>query len=209
MPRIIVEGLNAVGKSTLCKNLKFFLEENKNSVIVRHGLDESFSCLRKNTYSRWNSLSSMLYYIASNIEVMNEKKNVDYLIYDRSFLSTLTMFMSRDNNWDMGVDFLKLLIKNGYIDKEDIIIILEASDSTRKKRILSKSDPAALNADLKELGFENKKEEAYRFLTIKLEHDHSILTLNNDSLSEQQNLITVLSFLKTKSILDESSFIGL
>lgn len=133
MQRIIVEGLNAVGKSTLCKNLKIFLEKNKNSVIVRHGLDESFSYLRKNTYSKWNSLSSMLYYMASNIEVMSEKKNVDYLIYDRSFLSTLTMFMSRDINWDMGVDFLRLLIKNSYIDKEDIIVILEAIVREKKE----------------------------------------------------------------------------
>lgn len=208
MARIIVEGLNAVGKTTLCNNLKSFLKKHKQNTVVKHGMHVSFSVLRENAYNSWNPFSSMLYYLASNVETMDEKEYFDHIIYDRSFLSTLTMFMSRDANWNTGVDFLNLLIENNYLQKDDIIILLKASEKTRKKRILSKTDTLAREADIKEFGYEKNKDDAYDFLIKNLKDYNNLFVLKNDFLTERETLIAVLSFLKMKGAIEESAFTG-
>jgi thymidylate kinase len=164
----IIEGGNSTGKSTLIDGLK----DKFDNLTTVYSIPNEYNKLRINTYSKWSDKASLFYYLSANLETI-DKINSNFIVFDRSILSTFSIYLSRINQskWNeilpLFHEFINLMPN---INK---IYLLTANENIRLSRINEKSG-ADKEADLKEVEFEKIKDEARIFL------------LNNSHLNYQE-----------------------
>ena len=154
----IIEGGNSTGKSTLINGLK----DKFDDLTTVYSIPNEYNELRINTYNKWSDKASLFYYLSANLETI-DKINSNFIIFDRSILSTFSIYLSRINQtkWSdilpLFHEFINLMPK---INK---IYLLTANENVRLTRINEKSG-ADREADLKEIEFEKIKDKARIFL---------------------------------------------
>ncbi|MFA7047617.1 MAG: deoxynucleoside kinase [Bacteroidales bacterium] len=157
----IIEGGNSTGKTTLIHGL----QEQFDDLSTVYSIPNEYNKLRQNTYNTWSDKASLLFYLSANLEMIY-KLDSNFTIFDRSIISTFSIYLSRidEKGWNNI-----LLLYNEFINlmpKIDKIYLLTANEDVRLKRINEKSGQDKEN-DLKELEFEKIKDKARIFL---LEH---------------------------------------
>ena len=179
----IVEGGNATGKSTLIDGLLGKIKK----LTALYSIPEEYNSLRKYTYDKWSDKASLYFYLSANIELFDKLKG-DFVVFDRSIISTFSIYLSRipEEEW-IGIlplykDFLCLLPT---ISK---VFLLIANDSTRKKRIDEKSGNDKI-ADLKELKYEKIKDKARLFLLKNSEVTYYKIDTSNLTKENVLNLV--------------------
>ncbi len=154
----IIEGGNATGKSTLIDGLK---QEFTNLETI-YSIPKEFNELRNNTYSKWSDKASLFYYLSANLETIDKLKS-DFIVFDRSILSTFSIYLSRidEKEWGNIIPLYQELIS--LMPPIYKVYLLTANEEVRLKRINEK-DGIDKESDLKEIRFEKIKDKARLFL---------------------------------------------
>lgn len=153
---IAIEGIDGAGKTTLCKLL---VGELKNSILIEEPSENEIGKFIKNSLQNkknymLNPFVSTLLFFADRIflteKIRELKRKYEYIISDRSFLSTYTyqsaLLRSEKQKKIFKKIFLQLL---GLIEVPDIIIILDVGVETALERIRKDGKKYSL--------YENKK----------------------------------------------------
>jgi len=185
----IIEGGNSTGKSTLIDGLK----DKFDNLTTVYSIPNEYNKLRINTYSKWSDKASLFYYLSANLETI-DKINSNFIVFDRSILSTFSIYLSRINQskWNeilpLFHEFINLMPN---INK---IYLLTANENIRLSRINEKSG-ADKEADLKEVEFEKIKDEARIFL---LNNSHlNYQEIDTSNLTKNEVLDIVYKSIKT------------
>lgn len=133
MPKIIaVEGVDGVGKSTLCERLKEILS-GKNIIVTKTPYLE---CAELTSRAK-DDVASFCSYLISDISIKNQLNTYEWIILDRYILSTIVYHHEL-------VDLLKSnaynILNNVDILKPTATILLEANDLILKNRLGIRKD---------------------------------------------------------------------
>jgi deoxyadenosine/deoxycytidine kinase len=123
----IIEGGNSTGKTTLIHRL----QEQFDDLSTVYAIPDEYNKLRDNTYNTWSDKASLLFYLSANLETI-DKLESNFTIFDRSIISTFSIYLSRldEKDWNnilpLYNEFINLMPK---IDK---IYLLTAIGGTYK-----------------------------------------------------------------------------
>ncbi len=179
----IVEGGNSAGKSTLIDGLK----ERLDNLSTIYSVPDEYNKLRNNTYHRWSNKASLFYYLSANLETI-DKIDGDFIVFDRSILSTFSTYLSRINkdNWNSILPLYKEFIS--FMPKINKIYLLSANEEVRLNRINEKSGKDK-EADLKEVEFEKIKDKARLFLLYHSNFDYQEIDTSNLTKNDVLNIV--------------------
>jgi thymidylate kinase len=157
----IIEGANSSGKTTLINELKK-VYPNLSAV---YSVPPEYAAIRALAYNKLSEMASLLMYLSANFEMLRRADN-DFVVFDRSLISSFSVFLSRkpEEEWNNYISFFKETLK--FMPKISIIFYLTVSEEQRIKRINLKSEKEK-EADLNELEWEEKKDQARRFLLLQ------------------------------------------
>jgi len=179
----IIEGGNSTGKSTLIDALK----DKFDDLTTVYSIPNEYNKLRINTYDKWSDKASLFYYLSANLETI-DKINSNFIVFDRSILSTFSIYLSRTNQskWNeilpLFHEFINLMPS---INK---IYLLTANENIRLSRINEKSG-ADKEADLKEVEFEKIKDEARIYLLNNSNLDYQEIDTSNLTKDKVLNIV--------------------
>ena len=142
---IVIEGIDGSGKSSICLNIREKLEELGHKVLLITEPSEGIigKLLQEQMKNlELNQISLALLYAADSYDIQDKNiEDVDFIISDRNFLSTVAYQM-------MEVDKLWLLKLHKYLKYPDIVFYLDVSVDEALSRIRKR--------DKKNDVFENK-----------------------------------------------------
>ena len=163
MKHISIEGMDGVGKSTLCKKLAlrlgykfvekplhYILDENENDVSEYQRVAKIINADLDRNFTAW-------YYGLNNIYLYDRFKNTN-IVTDRHIVSNYCW-----SGTEYNMDIYDLILKK--IGKPTITIILYANSETIKNRLINR-DPN--DSDLKRVElFENGYKKMINFCKLK------------------------------------------
>jgi thymidylate kinase len=186
----IVEGENSTGKSTLVDGLSKKIQD----ITIAYSVPEEFEELRQNAYSAWSNEASLFYYISANFEMLNKIKS-DFVIFDRSIISTFSIYLSRlpEDEWSKVMPIFTFFLK--FMPKISNVILLTASNIVIKQRINQKSKKE-MHSDLKEIDWEEKKAKARMYLLERSKWN--IIAIDTSFLSAEDVLKQVVTHINSR-----------
>jgi thymidylate kinase len=179
----IIEGGNSVGKSTLIASLKEKLE----NVEVLYSVPSDFEGLRNMTYNKWSDEASLFFYLSANLELIS-KISSDFVLFDRSFISSFAIYMSRieKRKWNKVLSLFNTF--KSFMPPFNKVYILYANSEVRYQRILMKSG-FEKESDLREIEYEQLKDEARLFLLKNSHYKKKYIDTSYLGIEELSNII--------------------
>jgi len=188
--KIVIEGMDGVGKSTVAKELahllnakyadglmiSFFQEEGlteNDTVIIKKAID---ICSDKEN----SIIRTWVYGFANLFNMLHYETNV---VIDRHCLTTY--FYNADDN---SREIYKYMQK--FMGKPDFVFILRASEKTRRRRIRNRdvNDPDLLSEKKMQYGYD-KMEEAAQYLELNY---RIVDTDDKDMLTVVEEIINII-----------------